>query len=173
MLKSLLVAYTLLIGIPSGDSVRFSSNMYTDRLGREWFDWNFSRIPGEYYDRMYIDTDGHMKYFITDQPGPELLVYWDTIDFGPVELPEGGFDQGMGSTRFSYISPGGSICNGIVDYEYISSRNNGLHTMITNQWTRISNCLYQHYSWSETWVVDSKGLRSTTGPNWALARNEN
>jgi len=173
MLRSLLIAYTLLVGTPAGDSVRFADNVYTDQYGREWFDWNFALTPGQYYDRMYIDNDGHLKYFITDAPGDELLVYWNTIDFGPVDLAEGGFDQGMGSTIFSYIAPDGSTCQGTVDYEYIASRNNDLHTVITNQWTRTSNCPYQHASWSETWVVDDEGLRSTTGPNWALSRNAN
>lgn len=173
MLRTLLVAYTLLIGTPAGDSVRFPDNLRTDSLGREWFDWNFALTPGEYYDTMYIDSDGHMKYIITDQPGPELLVYWDTIDFGPADMEEGDFSQGMGSTRFSYIAPDGTTCQGSIDYEYIANMNNGLHTMITNQWTRVSDCPYQHESWSETWVVDSQGLRSTTGPNWALARNAN
>ena len=165
-LDTILEGETVLVGLPA-TGVRYATHV-GEWNGQTWFRWQFSGVPDEFYDVMYFDQNGELRYYQTVTP-TSTTTYPYTISYGSKN--PSAFEVKKGNGPIQIVNSDGTTCSGTVDWITTSQRAGDVISVTTRHTVRIDigACLPDP-DYIEHWVFDASGPRRTMGPGWMLER---
>ena len=173
-LASILAGVTIFLG----GGARYTSHV-GEFNGQTWFRWCYSGDPSNaedcdtYYDVMYIDQFGDLRYYSTVTPGG-TLVYLDSVSYGAVDPHPTETEEVSGTSRALLTDADGREWEGDVAYTTTTQRSGGLIHLASTHIVTFDDEDGQapDPDYIESWVFDDRGPVRTMGPGWALRRDD-